>query len=1237
MKYSELVSISPGFKPSVNIKNDLNNDIKIHSYIPTKDKIDLILDISESLVNEGNRVRHFTGAVGTGKSNLGLIVANYFKQRYKDDKSLPMNVVMQKISNIDKVKCDKLISNRKKVDGNFVVVVIEGYYKSINQALISELDRTLQSNAELKNLMPLTAYNSVNTLIEEWQKNHQHIFMKLEESTKNSEYCNVQTFIEEINNYNEKALEYFQSIYFKLTGVESFYSYQAQKASDVYNSVAEELLKKGYSGILVIWDEFGSNLERLVSDIDGTEYLELQKFAENCNQLNQRHQIHLLLISHNSVRQLASRTVAAQKQLEDKNSNLSKFEGRFAKVKRFSYDSEEIYNLIINLIIKNNKSWDKIIPSQNSHTDILVKETFENGIFHSFTFDYLFDLTKRAIPLHPFSLYTLIRICDKFAQNERSAFTFMSSNTVGTFVDFCNKENVLVDDKKLKLLLPNGILDYFYEDIQNNINLSVNSQYRETFIAFERAVKWRNGYSDLQINILKALLLINLVGPYNFLATCNNLAYVLGMTTEDEREEVRRSLDELCLGDRKVLAFSKVHLSYRFMSLKFDLELSVKKRIKELESSRKFDVITYINNKKGELGLPEYIESPEYRTRYKLNRKYLLRFVKADQLKNVNIFEDEIKKNYLDGLALFVLPETNSEIEIAKKYTSKLVNHEQILLGIPKETIKYTEYIKELSTLEIIDDVNEILDDNEKSNYNEEKDIYIEEVKELIKQQLELISDFKNQKNVNWYVSGVVNKVNDLEEFICSIMEKNFNRMPIVSHKSLLSDEGSDGQKTYRISVIDKMFLKDAVSELINEEQAPIKTIINTVLRECNILKPDEFSRPLESVNSNAFFVWEEIENYIIHARNYCSFVELFESLKRPPYGIKQRLIPLFLAAVLSKQINNIYIQSDRQVNSTIDGTIVEDICENPKLYSFKYCELNDEDCSIINCLENVFKEEINSTPLRVRNSVERIGKISRAINDWWAKLPHISKCYEGVSKEALYFKVYLLNNIEKAIDKKECLLSSVKKTTTSFNNIDSLTQTIGDIKDEYENILNKIKALLYSSIINILREFSVVDCSEGNYDTVLMKFYEQLDDYQKQVVLTSNENKVRTWLKNMTSNYHIKDNVLDITTKLTGISIEDWQNKHIVEFNTLFKSSVKVLISIKEKESPTEQNNDGTPKSKVSFEIDGNVRSIKVPIKLDDFTIETKNLLDAMLDDVKLSQEEEIYLLIRLLEERIK
>ena len=70
-----------------------------------------------------------------------------------------------------------------------------------------------------------------------------------------------------------------------------------------YKSVVKELTDNyDYGGITILWDEFGHKMEEVVKDPAGSEGLELQEFAENCN-YSEDLQIHLYLFCHRSLKE----------------------------------------------------------------------------------------------------------------------------------------------------------------------------------------------------------------------------------------------------------------------------------------------------------------------------------------------------------------------------------------------------------------------------------------------------------------------------------------------------------------------------------------------------------------------------------------------------------------------------------------------------------------------------------------------------------------------------------------------------------------------------------------------------------------------------------------------------------------------------------------------------------------------------------------------------------------------
>ncbi len=81
---------------------------------------------------------------------------------------------------------------------------------------------------------------------------------------------------------------------------------RSKSTLDFYKNAFLNLLKtKGYSGVFVIYDEFGKYLEKGVHNPTELNIQFLQDFAEFCDRSGEK-QCHLMLITHLSVSQYAS-------------------------------------------------------------------------------------------------------------------------------------------------------------------------------------------------------------------------------------------------------------------------------------------------------------------------------------------------------------------------------------------------------------------------------------------------------------------------------------------------------------------------------------------------------------------------------------------------------------------------------------------------------------------------------------------------------------------------------------------------------------------------------------------------------------------------------------------------------------------------------------------------------------------------------------------------------------------
>jgi hypothetical protein len=109
-------------------------------------------------------------------------------------------------------------------------------------------------------------------------------------------------------------------------------------------------------------------------------------------------------------------------------------------------------------------------------------------------------------PLHPIAAVALPILCNKFSQNDRTLFTFLSSDEPYSFKTFLNQTDI--SNEKIITLKLDHLYDYFVES--GGIALSGRPQYQRWIEIQGRISEARNLDLD-SIKVLKAIGVLNLI------------------------------------------------------------------------------------------------------------------------------------------------------------------------------------------------------------------------------------------------------------------------------------------------------------------------------------------------------------------------------------------------------------------------------------------------------------------------------------------------------------------------------------------------------------------------------------------------------------------------------------------------------------------------------------------------------------------------------------------------------
>ena len=478
---SEMISVATGFQYSVNIGYDLNDDIKLKSFIPTQSALRLLEEILLSTAaSSSERARILIGAYGKGKSHIVLTILSIL---LKKDLSL-FEKLLPKLS--ENPRLFQIVQNYYDSDNKILPVVIAGSSTSLTQAFLLALQRVLSEN-DLLDVMPETNYRAAISVIERWQENFPDTYRQLESVLDEP----VPEMITKLKNFDISAYETFERIYPSLTAGSIFNPFLGFDVVELYESVAKSLREKGYTGLYVVYDEFSKYLEANITEASVSDTKMLQDFAEKCNRSGVL-QLHLMLICHKEVSNYIDKL---PKQKVDGWRGVSE---RFKHI-HLNNNFSQTYEIIASVIQKESTLWDAFQANHNGDFQNVNQRYRSHPIFSGNEAELRLAILG-CYPLHPVSTFILPRLSERVAQNERTLFTFLSSEGALTLRGFLEQYH----DDTFTFITPDAIYDYFEPLFKKEV---YGGDIHENYV-LTSAIVSRLPENSLESKIVKTIALI---------------------------------------------------------------------------------------------------------------------------------------------------------------------------------------------------------------------------------------------------------------------------------------------------------------------------------------------------------------------------------------------------------------------------------------------------------------------------------------------------------------------------------------------------------------------------------------------------------------------------------------------------------------------------------------------------------------------------------------------------------
>ena len=1111
MKYSEYLKINETFQYSINLQFDINNINKIKEYIPTTDSCEILEHYFDSIFGNFNKSTILVGPYGKGKSHLLLILLTLLND-YKNEDIDDIEKLLDKIKNINLNTYVKIKTLRDKKT-KFMPVIINSNYNNINQAFLLALTEALEREG-IDNIVVNTYFDVALEIINKWKEENDKELIEKFKICLEKKKITLEQLEEGLRIYNEDYYNIFKDVYTcVLHGIE-FNPLINTDIIKYYKDVNYKISQLGYTGILVVFDEFSKFLEYVGNESMMRDLKILQDFAELASRTNSKEQILFSCITHKAFNSYL-------KNLRDSKTNAFKtVEGRFKEL-YFNRSMEQNFEIIEQTIKKNSK-FNTYINKYLADNRAFYRELKDE--FNFCRINNVEDiLFKGCFPLNPATVFAVVNLSEKVAQNERTLFTFLTDDDVYSFKYYINNNNTE------SLFNVDRIYDYFY----NILKKENNELIKEIWIKAENAISKTTDV--IEINILKVLAIIYMINDFeNYSPVNSTIRLSLALDEKEFSEKLEGLLERGLIKRRKTNKLLEFSTAYN---------KEVLEDIKAIQQN-KFNNINYSQSLEKIYNLG-YELPRRYNQNYKITRFFKEIFITEFELNNLRTFRLHFEKYQSDGLVLNLLRESKNIENVIENFNR--INDEKVVLRIPNSIINS----------EVIDAVKEMEAVNYYKNSEKQENDIIRELNMIEEEDLELIQneiekDFADNNSYILYINNTDNSSN-INAVISEICERIYSESPIINNEMINKQKISAPIVKARDIVIDCIINRN--KNMITSQTSAEATIYKAIVDKKN--------------NTDIKKVIKIIENYIKQSEKNgkISFENIYRKLKNEPYNIRDGIIPVFIALALENYSNNAILYYKNREIELISANISK-IIEEPSNY-YIYIEAGtQEKLQFINKLLKLFKLDFS------KDQRENIRRLMYSLKKWTLSLPRITRELSAtnniiVDNEIINFKNELLKT---DLNNNEFLFKVLKEIFNEEEYL-KLYDKIKNAKDELDKYFDNYENYVIEQFKNIFE-----NSNNNSLNKILKKWYESLKEKVKYVVLKAETKQLLDYILEINT-FNDKDIIENISYILLGYYIEDWQVdsyslffnnfEYIIdELNTVEEDSKdKIEISVKNKD----------------------------------------------------------------------
>ena len=619
-------------------------------------------------------------------------------------------------------------------------------------------------------------------------------------------------------------------------------------------------LRKQNKFLVIVVDEFGKILEYAANNNPEKELYFLQKLSEFVNVPSRS--IILLTTLHQNFGSYAAKLTETQR------NEWHKVKGRFQEIV-FVEPVEQL----LSLTAKRLSTHRQLSKAEELSLSLL----YDLGVRSKIVSRNLgYKTVESLYPLDPVSAVCLTMAIQKYGQNERSLFSFLSAKGVGSINEFKATPSTTYN----VAMVYDYLTYHFYSAITETNADSMG--WRSLSVAIER-IEGSNLDGDIIEACLKLIKTIGLINMFfngivlddDFLITYGENA--LGLTNTQDLIKTLLS--------HQIVRFAKYKSQYiLFEGTNIDMEDELYKAasIVPTPTLSVEELAPYIGQKAAiasasyyKTGTPRYFE-------YRIDNEPTIIEPTGD----------------VDGFIHLVFPLSDNESEVIAMSASASAGAS--IYGYFKNTDDIVKHLYEIKKLQYVID-NVAFDDRvAKSEFENQKNYETQKLNDTLNASLT-----SNSGNIVWYYNGNpqhISSVGDFNKLLSHICDEVYFKAPIIRNELFNRQKLSSAISLARVNLLDAMLNHSDEENFGIESFPPEKTIYFTLFRDSGIHRKDECGNWIlgAPISQELKTLWDASIKFVNSSSDKPKkLTELAKILKSAPYKLKQGVIdfwiPIFL------------------------------------------------------------------------------------------------------------------------------------------------------------------------------------------------------------------------------------------------------------------------------------------------------------------------------------------------------